>query len=304
MTTDRWVTVSSRDAWEELYPEGGPLPLVQSWEWGEAKAQLGTRVLRLTQGRLGVQLMRRRHFAWAPGAPIGTPVVTHGALDQLAHQLRTPLVVSPHHAIAEASAVRSRRYLPGTVIVPLHRSMGAIRAELHKRWRNALSKAERADLQIQAGSPRELYRLLEPLAERKGFEVPYSRPFIECLKAELGSGFRIRLAVSGERPVAAWAETAVGGTVTYLLGASQDEGRTTNASYLLAWEAIERALSEELHFIDLGGAEPEAKTGPALFKKGMGGAVVRFPGTYIFGRGLRAQAMRAGLRLMGPRKAD
>ena len=49
----------------------------------------------------------------------------------------------------------------------------------------------------------------------------------------------------------------LGDTAVYLLAASNEAGRQTNAAYLLQWKAIEAAIARGCRWYDLGGVHPE-----------------------------------------------
>jgi lipid II:glycine glycyltransferase (peptidoglycan interpeptide bridge formation enzyme) len=230
---------------------------------------------------------------------------------ELARTLGRPVLIAPHRPIDAARPLRRGVYVRGTVILDLGQGVEHLRDALDKRWRNALSKAERSSIGIRDGTAGELYGMLEPMAVRKGFRVPYSRAFVEALAQELGNDLALRVAEVDGMPVAAWAEARVGSTATYLLGVSTQSGRKVNAAYALAWDAVARGIARDVRFIDLGGADPDAAGGPDLFKLRTGGEVRRFPGTYLFGRGPRrplarlvaaAGARRAGRDMAGPRR--
>jgi hypothetical protein len=286
--TPQWTKVARPQDWPDVHADADPYPLVQSWAWGEAKARVGAKVERLRMGDVqAVQIELKGPIAWAAGGPVtreGRSISATSAT-LLARTLGRPLLVAPHQSIDAAQPLRHGVYVRGTVILDLRRSIEQLRSALDKRWRNALSKAERSPIAIRDGTVDDLYGMAEPMAFRKGFKVPYPKAFVEALAQELGGHLALRVAEVDGAAVATWAEPCVGSTATYLMGASTEPGRAVNAAYALAWDAVGRGIARGVQFLDLGGADPDATGGPDHFKLRTGGDVRRFPGTYLFGRG-------------------
>ena len=290
-----WDRVLDERTWRALGDRDCPLPLPQSWEWGEARSASGARVHRfatvLDRGPVGVQLELRAGglVAWAPGGPIGPGVTALGATDlaALGRALRRLLLVAPHGAVP-GRVVGGVHYLPGTSYVSLGDPDPTARARMSSRWRNCLSKAERSGLHVEDGGLDDLLVLEAELAARKSFRPAYRAPFYSALSEAFGSGFRIRRTRLGADVVGVWADTASGSTALYLAGATSPAGRPVNASYLLAHDAVGRLGADGRRFLDLGGVNPRSREGVDHFKRGLGGEVRAFPGVYAFGLGSRA----------------
>jgi lipid II:glycine glycyltransferase (peptidoglycan interpeptide bridge formation enzyme) len=71
-----------------------------------------------------------------------------------------------------------------------------------------------------------------------------------------------------------------GDTVTYLHGGSADEFRNVMAPYLLQWQVIKLAKSSGSRYYDFYGIDENKWPGVTRFKKGFGGAEVKYPGTF------------------------
>jgi lipid II:glycine glycyltransferase (peptidoglycan interpeptide bridge formation enzyme) len=139
--------------------------------------------------------------------------------------------------------------------------------------------------------------MLEELADRKGFEVPYAPRFVEALHAAFGTGFTLRVARHSGRDVAVLLDLRAGDTATSFMGAATPEGRKVRASYLLTWDALVHHRVAGVRTYDMGSIGRDRSTGPSAFKVRSGGEVVEFPGTFLVGTGLRAQAVKTLLRL-------
>ncbi len=78
-----------------------------------------------------------------------------------------------------------------------------------------------------------------------------------------------------------------GNTATYLHGASNYQNRNLMAPHLLQWINIQEAKNRGCKYYDFHGIAPESIpnhpwSGVTRFKKGFGGQIVNYPGTYDF----------------------
>jgi hypothetical protein len=287
---ERWSTAFS----------GRYLPLSQTWEWGEAKRAIGRPVERLMiGGDLGVQFESRRGIAWAPAAPLGEMDDSFaGALQELSKDLRRPILLSPVRPVSGLGGpIALGMFHSGTVLFDLAGDEPEVRGRLPKTWRNSLSKGERAGAEITDGSTEDMLAMLEELAERKGFAIPYDASFVGALQRAFGEGFGIRVARHQGRTVAGRLDLRAGATATSFLSATTLEGRSVGASYVLTWDSVLRHQQAGAIVYDLGGISSERSSGTSAHKLSMGGEVVDYPGTYLIGGGSRAYAVRAWLRL-------
>lgn len=173
-----------------------------------------------------------------------------------------------------------------TVLLDLNRRASEIRADFSQKWRNCLNAAERSELTVETGIGTGLFREFECLfaetRKRKEFSVDLDVAFYEAVQSDLVARDQFVLTIArlkGE-PVAGHVASMPGDTCTYLLGASNAEGRGAKASYLLQWKVIEKARQTGCHYYDLGGIDVEANPGVARFKQRMGGSEVLASGPY------------------------
>ncbi len=160
----------------------------------------------------------------------------------------------------------------------------AIFGRFRKSSRYEVRHAERLGVSVapavSASEIEEFLTLHSRLSIRKGF--PAASP--EQIKAA------VRWLIDDTRRGAlllARAEDAVrGGAViarcgkrcSYLLGATEND--CYNVGHILQWNALLWAKAHGCDEYDFGGYTPGAKTGPAWFKAGFGGRVVRFAASY------------------------
>jgi Acetyltransferase (GNAT) domain len=190
-----------------------------------------------------------------------------------------------------------------TMVVDIARPLGELRAGLAKKWRNLLGNAERRDLRVAHGRDPGLFEEFRPLFDelvaRKSLAVDLGGDFYAALQRRLPARERLHVAIAyvEEQPAAGVVASMHGDTAVYLLGASNELGRRTNAAYLLQWQVIAAATRAGCRRYDLGGIDPEGNPGVHQFKKRMGGAEISAAGPYELAPGrLRGAAVRAAER--------
>jgi Acetyltransferase (GNAT) domain len=241
---------------------------------------------------------------------------------QYVHGRRLVLRVAPPIGDAAWNAEQERRFVsvgfettdqvPGyrTIVVDLARSLDDVRASFAKKWRYYLGRAEKSELTVEQGTDPALYAEFVPLFDdfkaRKGFAVDLDADFYAGLQAELPEAERMHVAIArmDGRPVAGVVASLLGDTGVYLLGASNEAGRETNAPYLLQWRVIQAAAAGGLRWYDLGGIDPEGNPGVYHFKARMGGSELSAPGPYeIAPGGARGGLVRTAERLFRAARA-
>src|SRR4051794_21344095 len=211
---------------------------------------------------------------------------------------------------AQDACLRAAGFAPGahlrpyrTMMVDLDRPLADVRKGFAKKWRNLLSSAERQGLEVAEGTAPELFDdfapLFDELVARKAFAVDLGADFYAALQPALPQRERLHVAIASldGRPAAGVVASIHGDTAVYLLGASNDAGRTTNAAYLLQWRVIEAASALGCRWYDLGGIDPVANPGVHRFKERMAGTDTTAPGPYELAPGrMRRTAVRAAER--------
>jgi hypothetical protein len=190
-----------------------------------------------------------------------------------------------------------------TILVDIDRPLAEVRARFAQKWRNHLNKSERQDLQVAErwddSLSAEFASLFDELVARKSFAAPLGPDFYAQVQQRLPEHERLYVAIAsvGDEPAAGVVVAIHGDTGVYVLGASNDAGRKSNAAYLLQWKAIEAAAARGCRLYDLGGVDAQENPGVYKFKSGMGGEELLMPGPYeIAGGRLRWTAVRASER--------
>ena len=317
----------SRTAWVDCIAELDEPALVQSWEYGEAKARTGP--WRTERGilRAGGQLhgawqaqLRplpcglKGGLAWINRGPLLAPGISQesaaraAALAALrAHYLGRGfyLRLAPPFALDDAGSPPAGFRAAGTAgwassVVDLTSERDALRGGLRPNWRNKLNKAERAGLVLRSGSDgaliAEVLVAYRRFLELRGFATTVTPQLIESLHALLppDQGLTVFLADAGG-VLAGWMVIAMtGGRSEYLAGHVEDPGRPLCAGQFLLWHAVMAMKERGLRTFDLGGMDPVlTPKGIYDFKEGLGGTPYRLAdeleagGTGILGRLVR-----------------
>ncbi len=309
----------------------------QLWEWGEVRAMGGWRPIRLAVGPspdrplAGAQLLLRRiplvgwHLAYVPRGPIGElddPAVREGllgALRSLGRAERIATVRADPEATPSsgygAALLRSPWRAAPKVQPPVTRTIDltvgedALRANLKRKHRQYVNKAERSGISIErfdGSAPRDLIgpaladfnRIYRFTADRAGFVArqPFYYERVWSIFAPTG---RVRLSFAvrdGER-VATIFHFTCGDRAVESYGGMTDPGAEARANYFLKWAAISDFAREGFAVYDLWGL---ATGGIRQFKEGFGGDEV----TYVGARDLALRApidavLRVGLPAYG-----
>jgi hypothetical protein len=178
----------------------------------------------------------------------------------------------------------------------LDKSEDEIFAEFRKNSRYEVRRAERLGVSVTPAASEaemeEFLRLYARLADRKGFEAQSADDLRGRIRWLTNEDFR------GALLLARFENVVYGGVVIgragkrcwYVWGAS-DKHEEFNVGHILQWKALLWAKSHGCVEYDFGGYTPGATSGPAWFKAGFGGELVRFvlprrkvirPGPYRF----------------------
>lgn len=164
-----------------------------------------------------------------------------------------------------------------TLLIDLSPSLDGLRANLRRKWRQALGYAQKKNLDITSGTD-PLYLesalgLYREMHERKGFAEFADIEKLPVIQKLLPPSLKMTTMIcTVERePAAALAWTSIGNTGFPMLAATGLKGRDTFASYLLWWKMVEALKDDGCHFLDLGGINPERNPGGHIFKSGLAG---------------------------------
>jgi CelD/BcsL family acetyltransferase involved in cellulose biosynthesis len=189
-------------------------------------------------------------------------------------------------AFSDLGFAASQRPAYRTLLVSLEQPLEQIRKAFDQKWRNGLNRAERNSLLVRSSSQAAIFEefctLYRQLLQRKGFDVDLSADFYAAVQSRLDGTerFLVGLVDLEGTPVAGHVASILGDTCVYLLGASNEHGMQSKASYLLQWHTIQAAKMQGCRWYDLGGIDPRGNPGVCHFKQGLGGIDVTAPGPF------------------------
>lgn len=164
-----------------------------------------------------------------------------------------------------------------TIVVDLAPSCEGLRAGLDKKWRNQLTRAEKNELEVIAGTGIDEYRafcqMYYDMRNRKSFETTVDVEEFGRIQESLPESQRMRILICKDKgmPVAGLVVSAMGDSAIYLLGATSAEGLNSKGAYLLHWTVIHWFKENGIRWYDLGGIDPEQNPGVYHFKRGFSG---------------------------------
>ena len=164
-------------------------------------------------------------------------------------------------------------------------------AKLNSKTRYNINLAFKKGVQIFENTTKEgmeeYIKILEETTKRQGFYA-HSPSYFRTMWEELGNSGMLHIfqAVYEEKILVSWVMFIFDGVLYYPYGASRSEHRDVMASNLMMWEMIKFGKQMQCKMFDMWGSlgpEPNEKDpwfGFHRFKKGYGGDLVEFLGTY------------------------
>ncbi|MBL8700597.1 MAG: GNAT family N-acetyltransferase [Alphaproteobacteria bacterium] len=296
------------EVWSHALAAARFVPLQQSAAYGTALRKRGRSVRSIlveSDGRftLGIQAATRRvvglplvttalrgPFAF-DGRPAPAPEELRAALAAVSGPWPQLLVVSPDFddtADARAALTTSgcREVMTSAAVARL--ALGgdarALRARLDQKWRNRLVRAEAARLAVdvtRGGAALDwLLNAHERLMRAKGFKGLPAGFVLDLLASSARRDVFVVIAQRGKSPVAAAAFLRHGPTATYLIAATEAEGRAVHAGTLVLWRGALALQESGAHDCDLGLLDTSRSAGLARFKLGTGATLARLCGTW------------------------
>ena len=298
--------------WAEATAHFRDSSLLQSWEYGDARARDGRwRVERglLTEGEQVIgaaQVMVRRlpviggGLAWLSRGPLwrrsgAEPAKVlcdalevlrrHYAEDRGFYFRVAPPVLDndPACTIFAAAGFGSTDALGwASAVLDLAPPETDLRAGLRQKWRNSLNKAERQGVSIECGTDdRGIVSCLDDyraLLAARDFATGVTPELLADLHSLLPEDRKlVQYRARHEGRIVGFAVMArYGEQCEYLVGNIDDAGRRAGAGQLLLWRAVCDMKARGCALFDLGGMDPE-RTAPGIFrfKDGLGGTPYR-----------------------------
>jgi lipid II:glycine glycyltransferase (peptidoglycan interpeptide bridge formation enzyme) len=263
---------------------------------GEVLGVAQLRIIRPTPLKFGIAYLRWGPLCERRSKPLGSEVISrmaHALVEEyvrkrrlflrilpnaFAGSPRAGLIQSAFSTFTPNSSVTDTRYR--TFLLDLDASLEDLRKRLDKKWRNQLTRAEKNNLTVIAGSGSDEYRtfcqIYQQMRKRKTFESTVDAEEFGRIQEELPESHRMRILICTDNgvPVAGLVASAMGNSAIYLLGATSDDGLSSKGAYLLHWTLIRWLKENGTRWYDLGGIDPEGNPGVYHFKRGLSGVNV------------------------------
>ncbi len=280
---------------------------LQSWEWGEFRAQTGVKVVR--ESGLQVTIHRIPHSPWTVGyAPKIITPLNQGIVKTL-RKIATEnscifIKVEPKVEVQELGSRKLELGKLGFVagrplftkynfVLDVTPSVSELMASFKQKTRYNIRVAEKRGVSVAIDNSSEAFEtylsLTQETTARQGFyshSSDYHQKMWEVLHpAEIA---HLLVARYNGEIITTWILFKFGDTLYYPYGASTREHREVMANNLVMWEAIKLAKQWKLKYFDMWGAlGPQADLkdswyGFHTFKSGYGARHVEYIGTWDY----------------------
>lgn len=267
-------------AWEARLAALEPDAALQNrFAYGAIAAAGGRAVRRCVLSRAGqdlalAQLIGRRGLWLLARGPVFAPDLADGTrralLRRLARSVRGLLVATPEAPLAGVGLV--------PLITPRHHAIWdiagpseALRAGLSGKWRNALVRAERAEITVRRErDPSWLIAREAAQRQARGYRALPGDFALAWDRACPGAMLALTVRDRAGTGVAGVIFLRHGTGASYHLGWTGPEGRQMQAHNLLLWEAAARLRAAGVERLDLGEVNSEAGAALMRFKLGTG----------------------------------
>jgi peptidoglycan pentaglycine glycine transferase (the first glycine) len=315
----RPLTLAERPTWDTFIGEHPAGHLLQSWEWGELKAEAGWRPMRLAlwlDGKIvaGAQVLQKTlpfiplklgHLAYIPKGPVidwSQEELCRFFFAQLTGYLRSEgalaVRIEPHIEDEGEEGERVLRQLRSagmhevasvqplrTILLDLSPEESTLLAQMKEKWRYNVRLGMRKGVTVrQANSEDDVhawYELYRTTSERDRFGIHPLVYYVQAWRMLAPDGMlKLFLAENEGRLLAGIFVSVYARQAIYLYGASSNEQRQLMPNYVLQWEAIRWAKSQGALAYDFWGI-PETE-----------GEDEAMAGVYRFKRGWGGKVVR------------
>lgn len=311
----------NREEWKCHWSRISQSNLMQSWEYGDAKADDGWRPIRYVFEELGgqpvalAQLLVKTWSIFGGVARLNrgpvlikvdgsktddsAKLVVIKMLEEIAREKKCWLLfLTPELRMNNDSVIllKSIGLTPkkkleawGSARVSLHGDVADLLERLNGKWRNLLRKSQKNKLKVERtehteASISDLIKFYEDAQRDIGF-LGIESSLLKSLWKKSNEDFQFCQYFATEfgsaEVVGILVSITHGDTATYLLGNTNSNGRKLNANYGMLWEAIIDAKNAGCVWFDLGGINKNTPKGVAHFKSGLNGDSYQLIGNAI-----------------------
>lgn len=280
-----------KQAWENFLKQNAMGHFLQSWNWAEFQQSLNNKIYKfIVEDKSSFvaviflyknKLKLGQSFLYAPKGPVLMDGLSQEAkqealnlifaeIDKIAKQEKIMLLqIDPQveslnwvDLLDDFGFVKSDEDMQPkhTLILDIRQSEEDLLQQMHQKTRYNIRLAEKKGVAIQVDNLaiKDFLLLKEKTESRQNitsFSENYFNKLVELPFAKL------YLAKYDDKIISANIMINYGDTVTYLFGASDYEYRNIMAPYLLQWQAIKDAKTDNKYFYDFWGAAPKEADG-------------------------------------------
>jgi len=284
--------------------------VIQSWEWGDFREQLGTTVLRygiFNDNKLEVAFQLTLHpipftkqfVGYLPKGPLPNKQLAQ-ALKIIGKEYNCAFIKLEPHIPSDAPMYSVYpSFLPSpkplftkyNFVLDLTPTEEELLKNMHSKTRYNIRLAEKRGVTVKEYTNekgfKEFLKLHFETTERQNFHSHNANYHKKAWETLLNAGIaRILIAYYKKKPLSAWMLYTFKDKLFYPYGGSSVEHKEVMANNLIAWEAIKIGKRLGLKEFDMWGAlGPDADPkdpwqGFHRFKQGYGGKLVEYLGTY------------------------
>jgi lipid II:glycine glycyltransferase (peptidoglycan interpeptide bridge formation enzyme) len=309
-----------RNNWNKHWHNVQHAPLVQSWEYGEAKCRsqhfIAHRFLLQDEKNTPVALLQVLVYSLpliggaarinrgpvffsdslhiSPSTEEVKQVMT--AVRDIANCQRWRIVrIAPEFLLNDELIItltdigfRKNNVPPATsAVIDITPSPEQIRSSFHSKWRNLLKKSEKMNLELETPPLRDALPFLIHEYEKMQLDKNFkgiSTKLLRQMTEQEGPSWNCRILFAiheGERHGMVMV-VGHGDTCTYLIGWTSEEGRKLQVNYFLLWQSMLLFRNFGYRFFDVGGLGVNTTAGVEHFKKGLKGEEYSLVGEFSY----------------------
>ncbi len=284
--------------------------VIQSWEWGEFRSQMGIPVLRygiFKKGKMVTAFQLTLHqipllnqqVGYLPKGPLPDKLLAEALT--LIGQKHNCLFIkvepdiaadTPNYSVHPQFSLSPKPlFTKFNFVLDLTKTEDELLAQLHQKTRYNLRLAQKKGVTVKITDEDKAFedylKLYFETTERQGYHghnETYHRTVWKLLKSKKMA--KVAVGYYQNKPLSSWMLVHFKNKLYYPYGGSSSLHREVMANNLVAWEAILYGKSLKLKQFDLWGAlGPDADPkdpwqGFHRFKQGYGGKLVEYVGTY------------------------
>lgn len=303
----REITEKQKDSYDKIVTH-----VIQSYEWGEFRERIGTKVLRygiFEKGKLIVAFQITLHpipftnyfVGYLPKGPYPSKKL-YEALQIIGKQYNCAFIkIEPNVTTTQAKGLKIDTHFKQSskslftkfnFVIDLTKSEDQLMQHMHSKTRYNVRVAEKHGVTVEERTDDqalEIYSQLyfETTQRQKyhGHTPAYHKAVWETLKDKEMARFLI--SSFEEKPLTAWMLLNFKDTLYYPYGGSSKDHPEVMSNNLVAWEAIKLGKKLKLKSFDMWGAANNPNPEPSdpfygfhRFKQGYGGELVEYIGTF------------------------